>query len=164
VNDLGSNVRYTKVGSVEVSREMIKKKALLGLEENGGFMYGALNEVRDGAMTTALMLDMLASTETTLSTMFSMLPTVYQYKTKFSISDSSKIEKLVQACMNHGNPTKVETLDGVKIWIDDETWIMIRPSGTEPILRMYAESNEKALLNSKVKEYTILVNELLEVN
>jgi phosphomannomutase / phosphoglucomutase len=164
VNDLGSIVRYTKVGSVEVSREMIKKKALLGLEENGGFMYGALNEVRDGAMTTALMLEMLASTETTLSTMFSMLPTVYQYKTKFNISDSSKIVKLVQACMNHGNPTKVETLDGVKIWIDDETWIMIRPSGTEPILRMYAESNDKALLNSKVKEYTTLINELLEVN
>jgi phosphomannomutase / phosphoglucomutase len=164
VNDLGSIVRYTKVGSVEVSREMINKKALLGLEENGGFMYGALNEVRDGAMTTALMLDMLANTETTLSTMYSMLPTVYQYKTKFSISDSSKIEKIVQACMNHGNPTKVETLDGVKIWIDDETWIMIRPSGTEPILRMYAESNDKALLNSKVKEYTILINELLEVN
>lgn len=164
VNDLGSIVRYTKVGSVEVSREMINKKALLGLEENGGFMYGALNEVRDGAMTTALMLDMLANTETTLSTMYSMLPTVYQFKTKFSISDSSKIEKLVQACMNHGNPTKVETLDGVKIWIDNETWIMIRPSGTEPILRMYAESNDKALMNSKVKEYTILINELLEVN
>ena len=66
--------------------------------------------------------------------------------------------------MNHGNPTKVETLDGVKIWIDDETWIMIRPSGTEPILRMYAESNDKELVNSKVKEYTIIINELLKVN
>jgi phosphomannomutase/phosphoglucomutase len=66
--------------------------------------------------------------------------------------------------VNHGNPTKVETLDGVKIWIDDETWIMIRPSGTEPILRMYAESNDKELVNSKVKEYTILINELLKVN
>ena len=50
----GSKIIYTKVGSVEVSREMVKRSCLLGLEENGGFMYGPLNEVRDGAMTTAL--------------------------------------------------------------------------------------------------------------
>lgn len=164
VEELGSAVSYTKVGSVEVSREMINKKGLLGLEENGGFMYGVLNEVRDGAMTTALMLEMLASTNITLSNMFSTLPTVYQYKTKFCFSDPSKVEKIIQSCMNHGNPTKVETLDGVKIWIDDETWIMIRPSGTEPILRMYAESTDKALMNSKVKEYSTLIEEILKVN
>lgn len=164
VEELGSAVSYTKVGSVEVSREMINKKGLLGLEENGGFMYGVLNEVRDGAMTTALMLEMLASTNITLSNMFSTLPTVYQYKTKFCFSDPSKVEKIIQSCMNHGNPTKVETLDGVKIWIDDETWIMIRPSGTEPILRMYAESTDKALMNSKVKEYSTLIDEILKVN
>ena len=51
---------FTKVGSVEVSREMAKSKAILGMEENGGFMCGKLNEVRDGAMTTALVLEMLA--------------------------------------------------------------------------------------------------------
>jgi phosphomannomutase / phosphoglucomutase len=115
-------------------------------------------------MTTALMLEMLASTNITLSNMFSTLPTVYQYKTKFCFSDPSKVQKIIQSCMNHGNPTKVETLDGVKIWIDDETWIMIRPSGTEPILRMYAESTDKALMNSKVKEYSTLIDEILKVN
>jgi len=164
VKKLGSIVTYTKVGSVEVSREMIKKKALLGLEENGGFMYGPLNQVRDGAMTTALMLEMLANSEGTLSDMFYKLPTVYQHKTKFGIHDSSKIDDLIQACVNHGGPTKIETIDGVKIWIDDETWIMIRPSGTEPIIRLYAESNDKALLNSKVREYTLLINKTLQVN
>src|ERR671934_285268 len=59
----GSKVIHTKVGSVEVSRQMVKRKSLIGLEENGGFMYGKLNEVRDGAMMTALMLDMLAAGE-----------------------------------------------------------------------------------------------------
>jgi phosphomannomutase/phosphoglucomutase len=57
---------------------------------------------------------------------------------------------------------RVETLDGIKIWIDDETWIMIRPSGTEPLLRMYAESTDRDLIDSKVKEYTRLINEILE--
>jgi phosphomannomutase/phosphoglucomutase len=64
--------------------------------------------------------------------------------------------------MHHGNPVRVETLDGIKIWIDDETWIMIRPSGTEPLLRMYAESTDRDLIDSKVKEYTRLINEILE--
>ena len=59
--DEGSKVIYTKVGSVEVSREMVWRKSIIGLEENGGFMYGKLNKVRDGVMTTALVLDMLAS-------------------------------------------------------------------------------------------------------
>ena len=64
--------------------------------------------------------------------------------------------------MHHGNPVRVETLDGIKIWIDDETWIMIRPSGTEPLLRMYAESTDRDLIDSKIKEYTRLINEILE--
>ena len=64
--------------------------------------------------------------------------------------------------MHHGNPVRVETLDGIKIWIDDETWIMIRPSGTEPLLRMYAESTDRDLIDSKVKEYTRLINEIMK--
>jgi phosphomannomutase/phosphoglucomutase len=48
-------------------------------------------------------------------------------------------------------------MDGAKIWIDDETWLMVRPSGTEPLIRMYAESTDKALLESKVEEYSRIV-------
>ena len=59
--------------------------------------------------------------------------------------------------MEHGNPEKIETLDGVKVWIDDQTWLMIRPSGTEPLVRMYAESYTPSLLESKVKEYTRII-------
>ena len=69
-----SNVIYTKVGSVEVSREMVRRKALIGLEKFG-LWYGKLNEVRDGAMTTALMLDMLAISSTLLSGTMNSMPT-----------------------------------------------------------------------------------------
>ena len=61
--DNGSEIIHTKVGSVEVSREMVKQGAIIGMEENGGFMYGVLNQVRDGALTTVLMLDLMASEE-----------------------------------------------------------------------------------------------------
>jgi phosphomannomutase/phosphoglucomutase len=153
----GSKVIHTKVGSVEVSREMVNRKALLGLEENGGFMYGALNQVRDGAMATALVLDMLAASGVSFAELVSRLPKMHQFKTKFVCKSREVINKAVQACIEHGSPRKVDTLDGAKVWIDEETWVMVRPSGTEPLIRMYAESTDKSLLDSKVEEYRKLV-------
>ena len=46
---------------------------------------------------------------------------------------------------------KIERIDGVKIWFDAESWIMFRPSGTEPLIRIYAESNDKSLTGFKSK-------------
>jgi phosphomannomutase/phosphoglucomutase len=158
----GANLIYTKVGSVEVSREMVKRKSIIGLEENGGFMYGKLNEVRDGIMTTALILDALALTEQKLSSMLSSLPATFQYKSKFKCPTKQIAHDVVSACLKHGSPQKVETLDGAKIWIDEETWIMVRPSGTEPLVRIYAESTDKLLLNSKIEEYTRLIKSKID--
>jgi phosphomannomutase / phosphoglucomutase len=168
-----SNIVYTKVGSVEVSREMIKRNALIGLEENGGFMYGELNQVRDGAMTTALVLDMLANfsaaankSTTTTTTQFSeiigSLKNIAQFKTKFKCSSKEVANKIVTKCLEHGSPKKIERLDGAKIWIDDESWIMVRPSGTEPLVRMYGESISQTLLDSKVREYTRIIESVLQ--
>src|SRR5918992_2392383 len=83
-----SKVIHTKVGSVEVSREMLRRKSFIGLEENGGFLYGKLNEIKKGAMTTALVLEMLSlseeddddnnsNKEQTLSQIISSLPKIY---------------------------------------------------------------------------------------
>ena len=162
--DNGSEIIHTKVGSVEVSREMVKQGAIIGMEENGGFMYGVLNQVRDGALTTALMLDLMASEEKSLSAILSSLPKVYQYKSKFECSEMGLIQKVVDSVKNHGSPMKIETLDGVKIWFDEESWLMLRPSGTEPLIRIYGESTDELLINSKVNEYTRLVKESLDEN
>jgi phosphomannomutase/phosphoglucomutase len=143
---------------------MVKRKSYIGLEENGGFMYGKLNEVRDGVMTTALVLDMMASSkeEARLSEFISSLPRIYQYKSKFKCASKQVAANVVNECLQHGNPKKIETLDGAKIWIDEETWVMVRPSGTEPLIRMYAESTDKPLLDSKVREYTRLIKNKTE--
>ncbi len=162
-----SNVVYTKVGSVEVSREMIKRNALIGLEENGGFMYGKLNQVRDGAMTTGLILDMLINFSLTnkstnqFSEIMASLRKIAQFKTKFKCPSKDVANKIVTKCIEHGSPKKIESLDGAKIWIDEESWIMVRPSGTEPLVRMYGESISQTLLDSKVREYTRIIESLL---
>jgi phosphomannomutase / phosphoglucomutase len=161
----GSKVIHTKVGSVEVSREMVKRNAMLGLEENGGFMNARLNCVRDGALTTLLVLEMLSSNsgKMLLSKKIMDLPQIHQYKSKFPCKSIELAERVIESCSSHGTNIKVETLDGVKIWIDEETWVMVRASGTEPLIRMYAESTDKDLLDSKVREYAKVIGNVLDV-
>jgi phosphomannomutase/phosphoglucomutase len=71
------------------------------------------------------------------------------------------MQNVLDVCATHGSVYKIERIDGVKIWFDAESWIMFRPSGTEPLIRIYAESNDKSLLDSKVKEYLNLINKIL---
>jgi phosphomannomutase/phosphoglucomutase len=95
--------------------------------------------------------------EQTLSQIIASLPKIFQYKTKFRCPTKQIANDIVTICLEHGSPKKIETLDGAKIWIDEDTWIMVRPSGTEPFVRMYAESVDSSLLNSKVAEYRRLI-------
>jgi phosphomannomutase/phosphoglucomutase len=133
------------------------------MEENGGFMYGKMNEVRDGAMTTALLLEMLASSTTreSLSQMLNKLPKTYQYKTKFECGTNAIANKAVGSCLAYKDPIKTETIDGAKIWPDNDSWLLVRPSGTEPLLRLYAESMDESRLSSMVHEYSSLIENVL---
>ena len=78
-----AKVIWTTVGSVDVSRAMIDNNAPLGLEENGGFFYGPHIPVRDGAMTTALVLETLAARKISFHESISRLKVFYQKKSKF---------------------------------------------------------------------------------
>ena len=92
VEKTNSRVVRTKVGSVEVSRRMVNDDALVGYEENGGFMFGNHNHVRDGATTLALMLDLLSKSQLDLSRNIENLPPNFTTKTKIECSlEKSKI-------------------------------------------------------------------------
>lgn len=153
----GCKVIKTKVGSVEVSRKMAESNAIAGLEENGGFMYGKHIAVRDGAMSTALMLE--AILEDRYSQLINRLPKYYSYKTKFPCS-REKASKIINSLIEEGE--RVDTLDGVKIWIDDDSWIMVRLSGTEPIIRVYAEAKDNLKLEKIINEYKGKISRLLD--
>lgn len=156
--DTKSNVIRTKVGSVEVSRKMVSINATIGFEENGGFMYGKHNHVRDAAMTLALVLDLLSSSEKTLSQHISMLPVSFTTKTK--ISCSAQEAKRVIDVIKEENPN-CETTEGIKIIFDKTNWIMVRPSGTEPIVRVYAEGSSQQKLDELISEYVTKIKSIL---
>ncbi len=152
-----SKVIRTKVGSVEVSRKMVPTHALIGFEENGGFMYGKHNQVRDGCMTLALMLDLLASGKP-LSDEITSLPPSFTTKDKVSCSPEN-VPKLISS-LKEEFPNS-DTTDGIKILIDSKNWVMIRPSGTEPIVRVYAEAESQEKLDSLMSEYIKKVTSII---
>jgi phosphomannomutase/phosphoglucomutase len=150
VNEFNSKVIRTKVGSVEVSRKMVPTNALIGYEENGGFMFGPHNQVRDGCMTLGLMLDLLASSEESLSQKINELRPSYTTKDKVDCS-SEDAKKLIQS-LKEEFPNS-DTTDGIKIMNNPKNWVMIRPSGTEPIIRIYGEAETQEKLDSLMSEF-----------
>jgi len=153
-----AKVIRTKVGSVEVSRKMVLTNAVIGFEENGGFMFGKHNQVRDGAMTMALVLELLAKTDKTISELIDDLPPSFTTKTKISCSrdDAQKIiNKLKEEY------PESDTTDGIKITFDEQNWVMVRPSGTEPIIRVYAEGSSKEKLEKLILEHVQKVKSIL---
>jgi len=148
--EFDSNVIRTKVGSVEVSRKMVPTDAIIGFEENGGFMFGLHNHVRDGCMTLGLALELLAKSEKPMSENVSLLPSSFTTKDKVECSAENAtklIEKLKQE-----NPN-ADTTDGIKISFGSKEWVMIRPSGTEPIVRIYGEAQSQQKLVAIMEQF-----------
>jgi phosphomannomutase/phosphoglucomutase len=160
-NKFDSQVIRTKVGSVEVSRKMVSTNALIGFEENGGFMFGKHNQVRDGCMTLALMLDFLATSEKTLSEEISYLPPSFTTKDKITCSYEDAM-KLIRS-LKEQFPNS-DTTDGIKITNNSRNWVMIRPSGTEPIIRIYGEAENRENLDTLMSKYLQKVRSIISDN
>jgi phosphomannomutase / phosphoglucomutase len=156
-----AKVIWTTVGAVDVSRAMVNSQAPLGLEENGGFFYGPHIPVRDGAMTTALILEALANRKVSFSKAIGVLPLFFQKKAKYECPNERKtaVMKYLEAENKEG---RIDRTDGLKICLDDHTWILLRPSGTEPLIRVYAESDDKGKLDSTYERFQALVKEAIQ--
>jgi phosphomannomutase/phosphoglucomutase len=150
----------TKVGSTIVSHTMKRVNAKLGGEENGGVFYGPHQPVRDGAMTAALILEMMATTNRSLSDLLNELPQYYLTKDKMRCSNIQKavILKELISRLKHLNPN---TIDGVKLVLDDKSSILIRPSGTEELIRLYAEAQTQKQASNLIKEYKNIIKDLM---
>ncbi len=151
---------WTKVGSVTVSQTMKKLNAKLGGEENGGIFYGPHQPVRDGAMATALILDIMARTGQKLSKLLGELPKYFIEKGKVECSEEFK-ERVLEKLVAKVKGLNINTIDGVKIWFEDGSAILIRPSGTEPIYRLYAEARDHGKALSLLREYDLKLKRII---
>jgi phosphomannomutase/phosphoglucomutase len=152
---------WTKVGSVTVSQKMKEENANLGGEENGGVFYGPHQAVRDGAMTTVLLLSIMADTGKSLAQLIAEQPQYFIEKGKIECPDDKKAI-LQQKIYEQVKGENVSTIDGVKIWFSDASAILIRPSGTEPVFRLYAEAKNQQKALQLVEDYSARLKKILE--
>ncbi len=139
--EAGVELIWTAVGSINVARKMMETNAVFGGEGNGGLIFPKHQYCRDGGMACAKLLEIIAA-GTTLSEFAKSVPIYFNSKTKTVCEDSKTTMERVTAAVLEGTE-KVDTTDGVKIWYEDG-WVLIRPSGTEPIVRIFAESKTRA--------------------
>lgn len=142
----GGKVEYTKVGSPIIARVMREKKAVFGGEENGGLIFPKFQYCRDGAMGAAKVLELLAKTNLKPSELIDEIPKYFLYKTKIPCQEEKKEKALSEYTKTKKKENlKILSIDGVKIFFA-EGWVLVRPSGTEPIYRIFAEAKsfEKA--------------------
>ena len=148
----GAKVLRTKVGAVEIARTIIERNAIFGFEENGGCLYQPHIAVRDGGMTTALMLECLARKGMSLSKVLSfVVPKYFQAKTKVEVGPK-RVDAVMRAVEKQAEG-EVEKVDGLKAWTDAHSWVLVRPSGTEPIVRIFAESDSQEGADQLVKRF-----------
>jgi len=152
---------WTKVGSVTVSQKMKEENANLGGEENGGVFYGPHQSVRDGAMTTVLLLSIMAETGMSLAQLIAEQPQYFIEKGKIECPDDKKTV-LQQKIYEQVKGENISTIDGVKIWFNDASAILIRPSGTEPVFRLYAEAKNQQKALQLVEDYRVRLKKILE--
>jgi len=134
----GGRVIWTPVGSIYVARMMMQVNAVIGGEGNGGIIFPEHQYCRDGAMTVAKVLEIMTERRKKISELVKEIPKRYMDKTKVTCRDRDATMQQIRSSVE-GN---IDTTDGVKIWYDDG-WLLIRPSGTEPIIRIFVEAETK---------------------
>ncbi|MBR1872431.1 MAG: phosphoglucosamine mutase [Bacteroidales bacterium] len=129
------------VGEVNVTTKMHERGALIGGEGNGGVIYPRLHSGRDAMVGTALFLTNLANLGISVSELKKTLPEYHIAKNRIDLSDASLIDRILEGLKKEYASEDINTLDGVKISFEaSRSWVHLRKSNTEPIIRVYAEA------------------------
>lgn len=152
-------VYETPVGFNHIADYMLKEDILIGGEESGGISFKGNIPEGDGVLMGLLLVEIVANSGKTLQSLVKDLhnevgPAYYERKDlrlKHPVRKSTMVELLQEtapASIGDQKVTDVQALDGVKYLMDDDSWLLIRPSGTEPVLRVYAEGRTKDMVES----------------
>lgn len=127
------------VGEVNVVEKMKEVKAIIGGEGNGGIIYPELHYGRDALVGVALFLSLLTEKGISVSALRKTYPAYYMSKNKIELSQDLNPDKVLQAMQEKYAHEHITTIDGLKIDFP-HSWVHLRKSNTEPIIRIYTEA------------------------
>ena len=152
------NVSYhaSAVGEVHVVSKMKAVNAVIGGEGNGGIIFPALHYGRDALVGIALFLSFLAKEKKTVSALKKQYSNYVMSKKKIQLSPEWDADALLVAVADTFKNERVTTIDGVKIDFDD-SWIHLRKSNTEPIIRLYGEAKSQSQMDEQIKNIEVAI-------
>ncbi len=158
----GLKVHETPVGFNHIGDLMTQNDVLIGGEESGGISIKGHIPEGDGILMGLLLLEVLAHAGTPLHEVIQEMqtqfgPAVYE-RIDARLSVQRPKNEMVQVILDHAPSAiagetiqRVDTLDGIKFYLNDGSWLLIRPSGTEPVLRIYAEGHSREAVKAMLQ-------------
>lgn len=157
----GGTYSASAVGEVNVVKMMKESKAVIGGEGNGGIILPELHYGRDALVGIAIFLTHLAKFGKPVSVLRSSYPSYYISKNKIELTPEINVDKVLEQVKQKYKNQPINTVDGVKIEFDKE-WVHLRKSNTEPIIRIYSESQTYSTAESLAKKIISDIKEIIK--
>jgi len=156
----GVSYSAAAVGEVNVVTEMKRVEAIIGGEGNGGIIYPELHYGRDALVGVALFLSLLAEREGSVQQLRESYPAYFMSKNKIQLTEQINPDQILKAMEQKYAHEQTTTIDGLKIDFAD-SWVHLRKSNTEPIIRIYTEAKSQkeadALAHRFIEEMQALI-------
>ena len=157
----GGTYSYSSVGEVNVVEKMKSTNAIIGGEGNGGVIYPDLHYGRDALVGIALFLTYLAERKISVSNLRSTYPNYFISKNKIKMKPDTNIDIIFSKLEKKYQNENITMIDGLKIDFDD-SWIHLRKSNTEPVIRIYAESMSQSESDSLAANMIDEIKDIIE--
>ncbi len=150
---------YSAVGEVNVVEKMKEVNAIIGGEGNGGVIYPESHYGRDAIVGIGLFLSLYCERDLSASNLLNTFPKYYMVKEKINLSSSINVDKILNQIAEKYKNEKIDLVDGVRIDFID-SWVQLRKSNTEPIIRIYSEAKSEEKSNNLISEIKTLIKEI----
>ena len=153
----------TKIGEINVVEELLYRKAVIGGEGNGGVIFPSIHPCRDSFTAIGLTLEAMSKSGKSISQLQKSIPKYAMVKDEIEGSYEQAYRILKQLKKKYQKKERISNIDGLKFDRED-SWLHIRPSNTEPIIRIFAEAKSRQKALSQIERFKQEIKDLSDGN